>query len=146
LTPQNKSSRNHYSFEPTPEQRRTVEMLSAMGVPQEKICLLILSKRGKPIDLKTLRKYFRLELDTGSTKANQAVAGALYKKAIDPDGGSPSVTAAIFWLKTRARWSEKTEVELSGSVDGIRKIERIIIDPENSDAPEIPAPSGEEAI
>ncbi len=146
MIPQDKPSKKHYSFEPTPEQRRTVEMLSAMGIPQEKICLLILSKMGKPIDLKTLRKYFRTELDTGSTKANQAVAGALYKKAIDPDGGSPSVTAAIFWLKTRARWSEKTEVELSGSVDGIRKIERIIIDPENSDATEIPAPSGEEEI
>jgi len=34
------------------------------------------------------------------------VADALFKKAIDPNGGTASVAAAIFFLKARAGWKE----------------------------------------
>ena len=40
----------------------------------------------------------------GHIKANARVAESLYRKAIGE--GRESVTAAIFWLKTRARWKE----------------------------------------
>ncbi len=53
---------------------------------------------------KTLRKHFRVELDTGHIKANAKVAGNLYR--IANGNGREAVTAAIFWLKTRAGWSE----------------------------------------
>jgi hypothetical protein len=56
------------------------------------------------IDPKTLRKHYRDELDTGSIKANSRMAENLYKKAMGD--GPQSVTATIFWLKTRARWKE----------------------------------------
>jgi len=59
---------------------------------------------------KTLRLHYRAELDTACSKANAKVAGALYKKAIGD--GSQSVSAAIFWLKTRAKWRDTTTVEI----------------------------------
>ena len=61
------------------------------------------------IDPKTLRKYYREELDLGETKANAQVAGFLFNAA-----KNGNVTAQIFWLKTRARWRE-TPMELRHS-------------------------------
>jgi len=108
LNPQDKPTRKRGKppFEPTDEQRRTVEMMSAMGIPQEDICQVILGRNGKPIDAKTLRKHFHEELATAAMKANVKVANALFRVATDPKGGSRAVTAQIFWLKTRAGWRE----------------------------------------
>ena len=52
------------------------------------------------IDAKTLRKHYRDDLDTGQTKATAKVAESLFRKATTE--GPQSVTAAIFWLKTRS--------------------------------------------
>jgi hypothetical protein len=72
--------------------------MAAYGVPEDKIARVV------GIDAKTLRKHYRDELDTGQTKANSKVAESLYRKATGE--GPQSVTAAIFWLKTRAQWKE----------------------------------------
>ena len=95
-------------FEPTDEQRKEVYQMSSVGTPQEQIAQCI----NKGIDVKTLRKYFREELDTASTIANAAVGGMLYDKAMNGD-----TTAMIWWTKARNRWSERTETELSGELD-----------------------------
>jgi hypothetical protein len=92
-------------------------MMAAMGVPQESICNLIRGRNGKPIDAKTLRKYFHEELATAAMKANVKVANALFRTATDPKGGMKAVTAQIFWLKTRARWRETNQIDLT-SPDG----------------------------
>jgi hypothetical protein len=64
------------------------------------------------IDPKTLRKYYRDELNLGETKANAQVAGFLFNAA-----KTGNVTAQIFWLKTRARWRETPmELKHSGSI------------------------------
>jgi hypothetical protein len=120
LNPQGKPTRKRGNppFEPTEEQRRTVEMMSAMGIPQEDICQVILGRNGKPIDAKTLRKHFSEELATAAMKANVKVANALFRMATDPKGGMKAVTAQIFWLKTRARWKETSAYELSGADSG----------------------------
>jgi hypothetical protein len=81
---------------PSDEQRRTVRAMSAYGITQADIANII------KIDLKTLRLHYRVELDTATAEANSAVAQSLYNMAVRGD----NVTAAIFWLKTRARWSE----------------------------------------
>ena len=65
------------------------------------------------IDAKTLRKHYRHELDHGHTKANAKVAENLYRKATGE--GREAVTAAIFWLKARARWKEVSVHEHGGS-------------------------------
>jgi hypothetical protein len=51
-----------------------------------------------------LKASYAKELAGGQIKANARVAESLYRKAIGE--GRESVTAAIFWLKTRARWKE----------------------------------------
>lgn len=97
--------RGRPAFEPTAEQRATVKMLTAFGIPQEHVCELVRHPDGKPIGIKTLHKYFRHELDTGEIEANAKVAGALYKSAVE----DRNITAMIFWLKTRARWKESPQ-------------------------------------
>lgn len=101
------------AFTPTDEQRLTVGIMAACGMPHELICERILNPQtGARIDPKTLRRAFRKELDEGTSSANAMVAQALFKKAT---GNTPqSVTAAIFWLKTRAGWKETTVNEHTG--------------------------------
>ena len=93
------------SHEPTPALRRQVEAMAAYGVPEIDIARVL------HIDPKTLRKHYRDELDSGHVKANAKVAENLFRKATGD--GPQSVTAAIFWLKTRARWKETTVNEVS---------------------------------
>lgn len=78
----------------------------AAGFPQEQIAEQI------NLDRKTLRKHFRVEIDTGKTSANAMVARSLFKKATGD--GPQSVSAAIFWLKTQAGWKETTVNEHTG--------------------------------
>ncbi len=80
--------------------RRQVEALAGYGIPEAEIAGVV------GIDPKTLRKHYRHELDHGHTKANARVAENLYRKATGE--GREAVTAAIFWLKTRAGWKETT--------------------------------------
>jgi len=88
------------AFEPTAEQRRTVQVLSGIGVPQEQIALII------GVDAKTLRKSCRDDLDRGMAEANVKVAQTLFSMATRGD----NTAATIFWMKARAGWREKQEV------------------------------------
>jgi hypothetical protein len=101
------------AHKPDPFLRRQVEAMAAYGVPEKDIACVI------GIDPKTLRKHYRRELDTGAIKANSKIAESLYRKALGD--GAQSVTAAIFWLKTRAQWKETVvnEVNVEGT-DSIR--------------------------
>ena len=97
---------------PTIETRSQVEALIGFGHTQSEVCDFL------RITAKTLHKHYRHEIDTAATSANFKVENALFKKATDPKGGHPSVVAAIFWLKARARWQETSKVEHSGG-DGL---------------------------
>jgi hypothetical protein len=94
---------------PEPTGRRQVEAMAAYGVPESDIARVV------GIDAKTLRKHYRDELDNGAIKATARVAESLYRKAIGD--GAQSVTAAIFWLKTRGRWREATQAHEIGVFD-----------------------------
>jgi len=105
--------------------RRQVEALAGYGVREPDIAGMM------GIDAKTLRKHYRPELDLGHVKANAKVAENLFRKATGE--GRESVTAAIFWLKARARWKEVSINEHTG-IDGqpmeqISEIRRIIVSP-----------------
>jgi hypothetical protein len=105
---------------PDPMLRRQVEAMAGYGVTEAQIAGLI------GIDSKTLRKHYREELDHGHVKANVKVAENLFRKATGE--GREAVTAAIFWLKARARWKETNITEHTGEVHTpVTKIERIII-------------------
>jgi hypothetical protein len=93
---------------PTDETRSVAQALSGFGVRQDDIA------KHMGIDPKTLRQHYRAELDMGEINANVKVAQTLYEQATDPDNPK-STTAAIFWLKARAGWSERVIVDNTSS-------------------------------
>lgn len=88
------------AFVPTDQHRKTVRAMAAYGIPQADIAKII------GCDAKTLRLYFRDELDKAMIEANAQVIGTLFSIATDKK--HPGVTtSAIFWAKARMRWREK---------------------------------------
>jgi hypothetical protein len=103
-------------FVPTEEQRRLVKAMASFGVPHDDIALVV---RCSP---PTLRKRFRHELDVATVEANARVASCLYAQATTPG----NIAATIFWLKARAGWREKHQVELSGPSGGEPPVQVVI--------------------
>ena len=95
-------SRNPH--EPSKESRQLVKLHATIGTTQAIIANIL------GIDVKTLTKYYRTELDQAVAQANASVGGALFNKA---KGGD--TTAMIFWMKTRAGWREKHDVDLTSN-------------------------------
>jgi hypothetical protein len=78
------------------------------GIPQPEIARLI------NISDRTLRTYYRRELDTGATEANVRVAQSIYNMATKGE----NVTAAIWWTKCRMGWREPPrDVNVGGQQD-----------------------------
>lgn len=94
-----KSSSKHggiLKYQPRHRDKKYVSMMSACGIPQEKIAEIL------GISFVTLQKLFKKELSHALSKKNMAVAQALFDQATKEG----NVTAQIFWLKSRARWRE----------------------------------------
>ena len=89
---------------PTDESKKLVESTSGLGLPHVQIAILV------GIDDKTLRKYYRAELDTGKAKANGQIAKTLFSKAVAGD-----TTSLIWWTKAQMRWSETVKQEVTGA-------------------------------
>ena len=94
----------NHAHEPTQESRKLVESTSGLGLPHESIAVLV------GIDDKTLRKYYREELDRGKAVAHSNIAKTLYQKAVAGD-----TTSLIWWTKSQMRWSETVRQELTGA-------------------------------
>ena len=74
----------------------------------------------------TLRKHYKAELEDGRIDANAQIANTLFQNA-----KSGNMTAAIFWLKTRAGWKETNVTELTGEDGGpIKGLEVRFVKPE----------------
>jgi hypothetical protein len=80
-------------FEPTDKQREHVETLTGLMVPQETVARII------GIDKKTLRKYFRAELDNGAENTVANLKSVIYAAA---DKGS--LRAASYLLDRMGAW------------------------------------------
>lgn len=102
-------------FKPTEDDRKTVELMAAVGIIHADICLCI----GDGIDVKTLKKYFQKELDTALVKATAKVAGSMFNKAVKGDVG-----AGRFWLSCRAGWKETSVIEGNTTVNVITGVPR----------------------
>lgn len=87
------------------QKRERVEMLAAFGVSEKQIAREI----GLAEDI--FKATYRDELALGLTRANAKIAQALFEKAMAGD-----VSCMIFWMKTRARWSEKVEIDHSSTI------------------------------
>ena len=104
-------------YKPTEDDRKTVRLMCAVGIPHEGIALCI----GTGIDDKTLRKHFAKELKTAKIKANTKVGGTIFNSAI---GGN--MTAATLWAKTQMGWKETNVQEHNGEI--VHTIIRKIVD------------------
>ena len=94
------------SHKPSDDRRKQVMMMAGMGLRHIDIGRLV------KLDPKTLRKYYRHELDTGMAEANLRVAQSLYHMAVREH--IPS--AAIFWLKARAGWKDHDVLAIETNV------------------------------
>ena len=83
---------------PTDDSRNMVESLSGFGIPQDEIARLV------GVDPKTLRFHYADQIELGGIKATAKVAQNLFTMACKPT--REGLSAAIFWLKVRAGWSE----------------------------------------
>jgi uncharacterized protein YjcR len=88
---------------PSEDSRKLVKNLAAMGVRYVDIAHKL------DINDETLRKHYREDLESGRIDANAQIANTLFQQA-----KKGNMTAAIFWLKTRAGWKETNITELSG--------------------------------
>jgi hypothetical protein len=80
--------------------------LSGYGLAQEKIATLI------GIDAKTLRKYYRKELDLGIAEAHRQVGKSIKERTAE------DTTLAIFYAKTQMGWKENIthQIEMPNTV------------------------------
>jgi hypothetical protein len=86
-----------------------VEALAGYGIAPHEIARVL------AVDEQELKAVYADELESGHIKANARVAESLFRKATGE--GREAVTAAIFWLKTRARWKETSAHEHSSDPD-----------------------------
>jgi hypothetical protein len=86
--------------------------LSAVGIPHEDIAMKI------GISADTLVKHYKEDLDNGRIDANASIGQTLFQQA-----KNGNTAAAIFWLKTRARWKETQTHEITGAEGGAIKVQ-----------------------
>ena len=103
------------AHEPTEQARQLVRALVIAGWDQEKIAPI-----AGLADSKSLRKYYRNELDLGRAHADAAVTKSLLMQAVggpEADWKLAVPSATIFYAKTRMGWKEVAVQEHSG-LDG----------------------------
>lgn len=115
-------------YEPTDQDRANVRAWAKIASQE-----LIADRLN--IDLKTLRKHYRAELDDGKFEAVAAVGGKLLAKALKGDTAS-----MIFYLKTQGKWSTRIEhtgadggpiqtVDISAALEGMNEAQLAAIEP-----------------
>ena len=88
---------------------RKVEGYASRGMDYEQISAAL------GISSETLMKYRKLNLDfLGAIKAGQAKGVAEITNALFNQGKDGNTSAAIFYLKNRAGWSDKQDVNVTG--------------------------------
>jgi len=109
------ATRGRPAFRPTDEQRKNVEVMASLGIPEENICLVVRNRSDKPISRNSLRKHFKKELETGATKLNARVGHFMVATIFGtrpPDGITPITDQRVrgrlgeVYLKARLGWRE----------------------------------------
>lgn len=88
--------------DPTPEQRRQIEILCGIGMTQEEMAIFL------GVGEQYLRAHYAEELRRGAIKADATVLTNLYRMATG--SGPEAGKTAIFWAKVRRRWHEVQRV------------------------------------
>lgn len=98
---------------PTDEDAAKVEALASIGTPEKDIAVYI------GIAESTLKKHYGDILAKSLTDKNLQMAKTLFQAGVDGD-----VKAMMFWLKTRAGWQEKTQVEITTNISITQALEQ----------------------
>ena len=99
-------------FEPDETQREVVKALLCCGVRLEDCRLHVINPAtNKPLSYNTFCRAFNDEIATSVTRQNAAVAQNLYRIATAENHSAATVSACIFWLRTRAGWRFARDVE-----------------------------------
>ena len=93
--------------------------LCVNGIAQSRIAAHI------GIDAKTMRKFYRRELDLGTERANAEVTANLFRIA-STGSDAAAVAAAKYWLGCKARWRDVSRHEVDvpsnrGGISGVLK-------------------------
>ena len=104
----------------TDENARMVTQLSGLGLPHEQICSIL------DISKPSLYKYYQEELMKGKATAIAKVAENLFKIATGDPKERNTLGAAIFFLKTQARWTERQVLEIQDGTEQDDKFNELI--------------------
>jgi hypothetical protein len=104
------------AFVPNLEQRNIVRALTGQGIPQKHICRLVRNPQtGKPLDAKSLRKHFSLEIQIGAVELNLLMGRFIIATilGLPPPLGTVAITderarakLAILFAEARMGWRE----------------------------------------
>jgi len=92
-------------YKPSSRDKNLVKALSACGHSHEEIAKVL---RIKP---NMVRRFFREEMQVGTTQANSKILCAIFKAATQDN----NMTAAIFWAKTQGGTKQKRSARGAGS-------------------------------
>jgi hypothetical protein len=102
-------------YKPDDKSSKQITLMAGIGLTHDQIAKVM------GISDETLRRHYKQELATAKTMLNTQVANNLFRIATSQDHKG-AVTAAIFWLKTQAKWKET--IDLSNE-DGSLKPEPV---------------------
>ena len=96
--------------------------LAKMGLSEEQIATSLGISASTITRRKRDDEQFDRTLKAGKQEGITAVTNQLFNSATDPD--KPNTSAAIFFLKNRAGWRDKAEVDanLTGSIENTHDI------------------------
>lgn len=114
-------------YEASPKDRDRVKLMAIAGIPQDDIAKVL------GVCKQTLYDNYREELDLGLIEANTRVAGNLLMMATGPRDQKTTVTAAIWWTKSRMGWKDTSRIEQTGADGGPIQTENqvVVILPDN---------------
>jgi hypothetical protein len=113
-------------FEPTEQQRQNVEILVACGTPYEAVAQIVRHPDGRSISERTLRKYFRPQLDAGRARLKLRMA-RLFVATVEgnddllPPGVRPITDEFVrgrlleLYVKCRMGWSTRRVTEIANA-------------------------------
>lgn len=103
MAEESKSKGGRPPHAPTARTKKQVQVMAAMGLTQKQMARIM----GLGVD--SLIKFYKEEVEAGADVLNAEVAGTLYRMATS--GKEPAAT--FFWLKTRAGWRERQDINLT---------------------------------
>lgn len=104
------------TYKPDDRTKKQVTLMAGIGLRHDEIAKIIGTSD------ETLRKYYKKELESAKSVLNMQVANNLFRIATSAEKGA--VSAAIFWMKTRAGWRETIDIS---NEDGSLKPEPVQI-------------------